>query len=103
MPREAKDRQGTLIIIGGQEDREGEEKILRAVAARVGKGALVVSTVGTSEPDEVWKEYRKAFGDLGVKRMAHLNVDDREQALDPERARLVEEATVVFFTGGDQL
>ncbi len=94
---------GPLFIIGGHEDREGEKKILRAVAERVGSGKLVVATVASEEPEDLWQEYRKAFRGLGVKKIEHLNVNNREEALDEKQVKIVEGASAVFFTGGDQL
>lgn len=96
-------RHGNLIIIGGHEDKDGESEILAKVAERVGNGKLVIATVGSQEPEEMWKDYKKAFGALGVKRIEHLHVESREEALDEKRAKILDGATVVFFTGGDQL
>ena len=95
--------QGTLIIIGGHEEREGEAIILRAVAERVKSGKLVVATLATSEPEETYGEYRRAFTALGVKQIVHLDVSDREDLLRNPRLELMEGASVVFFTGGGQL
>jgi cyanophycinase len=97
------DKNGTLIIIGGKEDKEGEKEILQTVADRAGSGKLVVATVATDVPDEVWREYRDLFRKLGVRHIEHLDVQTREEALSEERARIVEKANVLFFTGGDQL
>ena len=96
-------KSGNLIIIGGHEDKNGESEILAKVAERVASGKLVVATVGSEEPDEVWKDYKKVFGSLGIKRIAHLHVESREEALDEKKAKVLDGATVVFFTGGDQL
>lgn len=98
-----KNNKGTLIIIGGHEDKEGEKVILKEVASRVGSGKLVVATVASSEAEEMWKDYRKVFGELGVKKIEHLDINTREEGLSFERIRILDGATVVFFTGGDQL
>lgn len=98
-----KDRNGTLIIIGGHEDKEKEKVILKEVAGRVGSGKLVVATVASTEAEDLWKEYRKVFTELGVKKIDHLDVNSREEGQSFERLRVLEGATVLFFTGGDQL
>jgi cyanophycinase len=49
------------------------------------------------------KEYRKIFQEIGVKKIEHLDVRIREEATAEERVRIVRDAKVVFFTGGDQL
>src|SRR5215216_5679644 len=90
---------GTLIVIGGHEDKEEEKLILRAVAARAGSGRLVVATVASEKPQELWETYERVFRGLGVRHVYQLNVDSREEA----KLRVLDDATVVFFTGGDQL
>jgi cyanophycinase len=95
--------QGTLIIIGGHEEREGEAIILRAVAERAKGGKLVIATLATEEPEETYREYHKAFTALGVKQMVHLDVTRREDLLHNPRTELMQGASVVFFTGGGQL
>jgi len=94
---------GTLIIIGGHEEKEGEALILRAVAERVGSGKLVVATLASHEPKAMFQDYQKAFGRLGLKRVEHLDVSDREALLRDPPLQLLEGASVVFFTGGGQL
>jgi cyanophycinase len=94
---------GTLVIIGGREDKKGDNVILREVARRVGGGKLVVCTTATKEPRESFDEYERVFRSLGVKHVWHLNVNSREEAKDEKRWRILEGARGVFFTGGDQL
>ena len=95
---------GALVIIGGHEDRTGERKILRAVADRLGKdGKIVVCTVASAEPESLWEEYESAFRALGVPHVYRLDIGSREDASSPRAMRILEGATGVFFTGGDQL
>jgi cyanophycinase len=97
-------RKGSLVIIGGHEDRTGEKKILRAVADRLGRGGkIVVCTVASAEPEELWQEYEAAFRSLGVPHVYRLNIESRQEAATPRAMRILEGATGVFFTGGDQL
>jgi cyanophycinase len=98
-----KAQESTLIVIGGHEDKTGEKKILSEVSRRVGSGKLVVATAATDSPDELWEEYQKLFKALGVKRIGHLDVRKREEALSEDCAGILDGASVVFFTGGDQL
>jgi cyanophycinase len=93
----------TLIVIGGHEDREGDKAILAEVVKRVGRGRLVVTTVASEESDELFEEYQKAFSDLGLKRLAHLPINERLEAKGNETLEILEDATGIFFTGGDQL
>ena len=102
--RSSASHKGTLVIIGGHEDRSGERKILRAVADRLGKdGKIVVCTVASAEPESLWEEYEPAFRAIGVPHVFRLDVASREDASSPRAMRILEGATGVFFTGGDQL
>jgi cyanophycinase len=102
--RASASHKGTLIIIGGHEDRTGEKKILRAVADRLGDdGKIVVCTVASAEPEALWEQYESAFRSLGVPHVFRLDLESREDATTPRAMRILEGATGVFFTGGDQL
>lgn len=102
-PAKVETRQGTLIIIGGGERKGEDRSILQEVARRAGGGKLVVATIATSEPKETWEEHRQIFKKLGVKKVEWLDVRIREEGFKEEVVRILDGATVVFFTGGDQL
>jgi len=92
-----------LIIIGGHEEKHDASEILRTVAERAGKGLLVVATLASSAPNDQWTEYARVFHTLGVKKVAHLDLAAREEAERDQTARLLADASLVFFGGGDQL
>ena len=94
----------TLIIIGGKEDRSNNKVILGEVARRVGSGKLVVTTVAMANgTDQLFEQYDKAFRSLGVKHLYHIEINDRQEATIPNKVRILDDATGVFFTGGDQI
>lgn len=94
---------GSLILIGGHEDKKGDKVILRAVAKAAGRGKLVVATVASEEPKSLFDEYNPVFRSLGVRHVHHLSVETRDEAMRDSTVRVLEDARVVFFTGGDQL
>lgn len=94
---------GRLMVIGGHEQKDAESIILQEVAKQANGGRLLVCTVASDEPEDVWKDYRKAFARLGVRRVAHLDIDGREELLTGPPDGLLDEVRVVFFTGGGQL
>jgi cyanophycinase len=94
---------GSLVIIGGHEEKKGEALILREVARRAGGGKIVVATLASQEPEAMWRDYQKAFSALGVRKLEHLDVSDRETLLRDPQLEVLEDASVVFFTGGGQL
>jgi cyanophycinase len=93
----------SLIIIGGHEDKSGDKLILRAVAERVGSGRLVIATVASTMPKTQYEEYEAIFRGLGVKHIYKLEVQSREDAFSEKHVRVMDEATAIFFTGGDQV
>jgi cyanophycinase len=51
----------------------------------------------------MWETYEPVFRGLGIPHVYHLNVDSRADASTPRCMKILEDATAVFFTGGDQL
>jgi cyanophycinase len=96
-------RNRTLIIIGGGEDRSGDKIILGEVARRVGAGKLVVTTVAMPNPDGLFENYERAFRSLGVRHVFKLEINERREATEEAKLRVLDDAVGVFFTGGDQM
>lgn len=96
---------GNLIIIGGAEDKKREKYILKEVCSKIDreKAELVIATIATDLPKEVGAEYRNIFERLGVRNISILNVEDRKDARDMQNIEMIKKASLVFFTGGDQL
>jgi len=94
-----------LIIIGGAEDKKGDKKILKEVSSHIKEESqlLVIVTVATELPVEVGNEYTDIFHELGIINIRVLDVGNRADALKTENVELIEKASLVFFTGGDQL
>ena len=93
---------GTLLLIGGGEDRKGEKRILQCFAQRAGGGAVAVITAASSDPHGLFEEYLSGFRDLGVDRIAHIHVEGREQGADESLIEKIRSADGIFFSGGDQ-
>lgn len=94
---------GTLILIGGHEDKDGDRLILKEVVKRLKGGKLVVTTVASSCADEVWETYRRTFRELGAGEVEHLQVDRRDQSFLSKNIGMLNGAKGFFFSGGDQL
>src|SRR5947209_15858354 len=67
-------RSGTLIIIGGNEDKAGDRLVLSEVAARSNNLCMVIATVASSVPEENWLIYHDVFCSMGVARVEHLDI-----------------------------
>ena len=94
---------GTLIIIGGHEDKEDHRTILKEVARHLHGGKLVVATVASHKPEGYFESYQKGFEPLGVTDLTELYVENRADTLHEEKLKALDEAAGVFFSGGDQL
>jgi cyanophycinase len=97
--------QGTVIVIGGAEDKVRDRIILgRFVALAGGADAriAVISTASSLGP-EAGERYRAIFTELGAGPVMPLHAVTRTQANDEHIARQVREASGVFLTGGNQL
>ena len=94
---------GPLLIIGGHEDKEGDKRILSALARLLDGGKLVLATVASHEPDGYFEAYRQAFEGLGVTDLVELYVNERSDSGSKEALDRLDGAAGVFFTGGDQL
>lgn len=96
---------GNLMIIGGNEDKEGECLILKEFFKLAGgrEARIVLITTASEFPRELGDVYQTLFLDFGARTAAVLYIDDRESANDLHLTEDIDQATGVFFTGGDQL
>ncbi len=106
---------GTLIPIGGNEDKGFEddeihrldyieEGILAHVVEEAGgvTAKIVVIPTASSIPVEVGNNYTTAFSTLGCKHVDVLNIRSKKDAETPEAIALITNANCVMFSGGDQ-
>jgi cyanophycinase len=93
---------GTLFLIGGHEDREGDREVLSVIARECHGGPLALITAASSDPASYVPIYRDAFGPLGVE-IVELRLEDRDAADDPSNVALIDSAGGVFMSGGGQV
>lgn len=105
---------GTLIPIGGNEDKGtpedlgidfAENGILKRILFEM-KGPesrIEVITSASSIPRKVGEAYESAFTKLGANNVGYLHIRKREQADNPEFLERIQNADGVLFSGGDQL
>ena len=98
------ENQGKLLIIGGAEDKEGDCKILREFLRCAGgtKAHIVIMTAATSLPGEVGDNYIRVFERLGAEDVRVVDTQTPEDANNPDYLEAIEQATGIFFTGGEQ-
>lgn len=96
---------GTLVIIGGNEDKEHECTILRRVVALAGeeKARMIIMTIASRHQADTGRLYQAAFSRLGMTRVEVVSIRDRAETRSADLARRLADAGGIFFTGGDQL
>src|SRR5207244_1845274 len=96
---------GTVIVIGGAEDKVRDRVILsRFVSLAGGRDATIaVISTASSLGAEAGARYRAVFEELGVATVRPLHAVTRAQANDETAALTVRGATGIFLTGGNQL
>jgi cyanophycinase len=100
------DRRGHLLVIGGAEDPDEKDMTIlpHLVEMAGGKGARVVICSSPSEsPEEKVRVYGDLFEKIGVKEVIGAPITSRTEAEQEEFRKAAEQATAIFFTGGDQL
>jgi cyanophycinase len=97
--------QGTVIIIGGAEDKVRDRVILSRFTTLAGNkdATIVVVSTASSLGAEAGERYKQVFGELGVRKVRPLHAVTRPQANDESAALAVRDATGIFLTGGNQL
>lgn len=94
---------GTLLVIGGKEDKDNERLILRRLVDLAAGGKIVIATLASEEPKSVYETYEPVLRGIGARHVFHLSIENREEAHEERAMRILEDASVVFLTGGDQL
>jgi len=97
-------RRGWIVPIGGAENKENDRRILeRFVRVSGGAEADIVVIPTASRVHETGARYKQIFRELGAARVTVMDFDTRRDCQEPGRLQRIEEASGVFFTGGNQL
>ncbi len=114
---------GVLIIIGGAVDKgsftesdfdsdvknnlnffeEGILSRIRAESKYKEESRIEIVTTASKIPEEVGREYKRAFEFLGSRNVDVISIEKREQANGGEVIERLKAADVLMVTGGDQL
>ena len=73
---------GSLVIIGGAEDKRADKSILKEVIKLSGgkSSRVALITTATNSPKEAGQEYKRLFGELGAGSVVTINITDRDTA-----------------------
>jgi cyanophycinase len=100
-----KSPQRFLIPIGGAEKRSIDSDIFRMMVELAGgsRARIVVVPTASEAPDERAQDYRALFSDFEPETIETVHIGERPDAASPGLLRIVREATLFMFGGGDQL
>ncbi len=95
---------GFIIPIGGAEDKVSDRAILRRFVELCGGADARIAVIPTaSEQDTTGGRYIEVFTAIGAGNVQVIDVKERHEADRPEHVQILERATGIFFTGGNQL
>lgn len=97
-------RRGDLVIIGGAEDKLGRKAILQQFIDLSGgsDSRIVVLATASSLGDSIIEVYHSLFTGMGAAEVTGLRPMSRSEANDESNTAVLDGATGVFMTGGNQ-
>lgn len=94
-----------LIPIGGNEKKSINSEIFREMVELAGgaEAQIVVVPTASETPDARARDYQNLFSAFNPKTIHVVHIGERPDAGSAELAKIVGEATLFMFAGGDQL
>ena len=97
-------QRGWIVPIGGAEEKNSDARILERFVALCGGGEADIVVIPTaSQLASTGARYQGIFSELGAGRVTSIDFDTRRDTEERNRLRLIEQASGIFFTGGNQL
>lgn len=95
---------GFIIPIGGGEDRLKERQIHRRFVDLSGGAVADIVVIPTaSELETTGQDYNRIFRDLGAAQVDFLPISKRADCDNPRYLEMLDRASGIFLTGGNQL
>ena len=94
-----------LIPIGGNEKKTADSAIFQEMVDLAGgpKARIVVVPTASEEPKERARDYEGLFSAFNPKSIQTVHIGERTDAGSTELVKIISEATLFMFGGGDQL
>lgn len=102
---DAADDVGALYVIGGAEDKLQRRTVLTRFVAACGGASARIAVVPTASSlgPEIIDVYVALFTRLGAAEVLGARPETRDEAADPALVDVLDAATGIFMTGGNQL
>ena len=98
------DVRGWIVPVGGNEEKTGGAQVLRRFVDVSGGDRARIAIIPTASSLEgTGARYEKLFSDLGARRCDVLPYAERRDADREKWLRVIDTATGIFITGGNQL
>ncbi len=96
---------GTLVIIGGAEDKYNERRILRKFVTLAGEreARVLIVPVASDFPEFSADVYTQTFKKMGLSHVSVLRATSRHDVMETDCESLLRDVTGVFISGGDQM
>ena len=94
---------GYLVLIGGAEDKKEDKIVLNRIVKLNNAKNIAVIPTASEYPGTLADAYYYAFRELGVETINAIDIRSKEDADSPEFLEKLNQADLVFFTGGDQV
>jgi cyanophycinase len=100
---------GSLVAVGGGESSDITKDSLKIIekflelSGGQSKARIVIMTVATDNPEDALKRYEELFERLKFKNFELVNIADRSESFDETMLDKINNATGLYFTGGNQL
>ena len=92
-----------LFLIGGAEDRKGDKRVLKHLVNQTHPTHIIIIPTASAYPQDIYRNYADAFGDLGIKEIQCLDIRYRDEADSEQNLAAIEKADLIYFGGGDQV
>ncbi|MEI7596090.1 MAG: cyanophycinase [Bacteroidota bacterium] len=95
-------KKGYLVLVGGAEDKKEDKIVLKRIIGLNNAKNIAVIPTASEYPGTLGDAYYHAFRELGVETINILDIRTKEEANQKEFIEKLNQADLLFFTGGDQ-
>jgi cyanophycinase len=93
----------TLVAIGGGGTNDAILERIFSLIAEVTDARVAVMTVASNETEGMTSAYNSMFRKNNVGHVSMIDISTREDAFNSASIKKIEQADLIYFTGGDQL